>query len=83
MWLYFGAFGTAGTILFTLVIWYGMKAHNAVEGYISASAKWSMAGYMFLFLASYLVCGCFLQVGIPHYCKTNSPAPVGNFRLTQ
>ncbi len=57
MWLYFGVFGTAGAVLFTLVIWYGMKAHNAVEGYISTSAKWSMGGYLLLFLASYLVCG--------------------------
>jgi hypothetical protein len=25
---------------------------------------------------------CFLQVGIPHYCKTFSPAPVGKIKLT-
>jgi hypothetical protein len=28
MWLYFGAFGTAGVILFTLVIWYAMKGRS-------------------------------------------------------
>jgi hypothetical protein len=26
--------------------------------------------------------GCFLQVGIPHFCKTFSPAPVGKIKLT-
>jgi hypothetical protein len=25
---------------------------------------------------------CFLQIGIPHFCKINSPAPVGKIRLT-
>jgi N12 class adenine-specific DNA methylase len=25
---------------------------------------------------------CFLQVGIPHFCKTFSPAPVGKIKLT-
>jgi transposase len=26
--------------------------------------------------------GCFLQVEIPHFCKTFSPAPVGKIKLT-
>jgi hypothetical protein len=25
---------------------------------------------------------CFLQVGIPHFCKIFSPAPVGKIKLT-
>jgi hypothetical protein len=31
-------------------------------------------------LDQYLHNGCFLQVGNPHFCKINSPAPVGNFK---
>jgi len=57
MWLYFGAFGTAGAVLFTLVVWYAMKARNAVSGYLRKSAAWSMVGYLFLFLSAYAACG--------------------------
>ena len=34
------------------------------------------------FLNSKYMCDCFLQVGIPHYCKIFSPAPVGKIKLT-
>lgn len=74
MWLYFGAFGTAGVILFTLVIWYAMKAHSAMPGHLRTSAKWSMVGYLFLFVASYSACG----IGGPPGNLLNSNPGVAN-----
>ena len=57
MWLYFGFFGTAGVILFTLVIWYAMKARSGATGQQRKSATWNMVGFLFLFLSSYAGCG--------------------------
>ncbi|MEW6141582.1 MAG: hypothetical protein AB1597_00285 [Chloroflexota bacterium] len=57
MWLYFGFFGIAGAVLFTLVVWYAMKARNGATGQLRRSATWSMVGYLFLFLSSYAACG--------------------------
>ncbi len=57
MWLYFGAFGSIGTILFTLTLWFLMKARALGRGYLRPVAGWSMAGYMFLFIAAWFACG--------------------------
>ncbi len=57
MWLYFGTFGSAGAILFTLVIWNCIKVHSLAKGAIRSATKWNMTGYMFLFIASWFACG--------------------------
>jgi hypothetical protein len=57
MWLYFGTFGSAGAILFTLVVWHSMKVLAQVEGYQRAAARWSVVGYAFLFVAAWFGCG--------------------------
>jgi hypothetical protein len=57
MWLYFGIFGSAGTILFTLIVWHSMKVHALVKVYQRSAARWSMVGYMFLFIAAWFACG--------------------------
>lgn len=57
MWLYFGTFGTLGVILFSLVVWQGMKVHTLVKGHMRSAARWSMVGYMFLFLGLWFACG--------------------------
>jgi hypothetical protein len=57
MWLYFGAFGSAGAILFTLIIWQTMKLHARATGRQRSAARWSMFGYMFLFCAAWFACG--------------------------
>ena len=57
MWLYFGTFGTLGVVLFTLVMWHWMKVHALVKGFMRSSAKWSVVGFMFLFVASWFACG--------------------------
>ena len=49
MWLYFGIFGTAGTILFTLVIWSWLRVHSVAKGALRSALKWSVIGCMFLF----------------------------------
>ena len=79
MWLYFGAFGIAGAILFTLVIWYAMKAHSAMAGHLRTSAKWSMVGYLFLFLASYSACGI---GGPPGNLLSSNPGVVNVYYAT-
>jgi len=38
--------------------------------------------YLRDFICLDLALVCFLQVGIPHFCKTFSPAPVGKIKLT-
>jgi hypothetical protein len=57
VWLYFGAFGTAGAVLFTLVVWSWLKVHTRAGGPLRSAAKWNMIGLMFLFLAAWFACG--------------------------
>jgi hypothetical protein len=57
MWIYFGAFGSIGAILFTLIIWQLMKLHALAKGYLRSAARWSMIGYAFLFSAAWFACG--------------------------
>jgi len=57
MWLYFGTFGTTGTIIFILVVWNWIKFHANVKGNRRLAAKWSIFGYAFLFIASWFACG--------------------------
>ncbi len=57
MWLYFGTFGSAGAILFTLIVWHSMKVHALVKEYLRSAARWSLVGYMFLFIAAWFACG--------------------------
>ena len=51
MWLYFGVLGTAGTILFILIMWNWMKYHSFATGNRRVALKWNAIGYMFLFFA--------------------------------
>jgi hypothetical protein len=57
VWLYFGTFGTAGAVLFTLVVWYWFKVHASAGGWLRSAAKWHMVGLMFLFIGAYFACG--------------------------
>ncbi len=57
MWLYFGSFGTAGAILFTMVVWYWLKVNALAGGLLRSAAKWNVIGLLFLFLASWFACG--------------------------
>ena len=57
MLLYFGIFGSAGAVLFTLVVWHWMKVYAVVKGYLRSVVIWKMAGYLFLFIAAYSACG--------------------------
>ncbi|MGD8969136.1 MAG: hypothetical protein PVI07_16635 [Anaerolineae bacterium] len=57
VWLYFGTFGTAGAVLFTLTAWTWMKFLRLAEGSQRSAAKWNMVGLMFLFVAAYFACG--------------------------
>lgn len=57
IWLYFGIFGTSGTVLFVLAGWNWMKYHAAVEGNLRSAARWNALGYMFLFIAEWFACG--------------------------
>jgi hypothetical protein len=57
VWLYFGAFGTVGAVLYTLVAWCWMKLHSRASGSLRSTAKWSMVALMFLFIAAYFACG--------------------------
>jgi len=57
MLVYFGFFGSAGSVLFTLVLWYWMKFHSLSQGYLRTAAKWSAFGYAFLFIGAWFACG--------------------------
>jgi hypothetical protein len=57
MWLYFGAFGTLGIVLFILIIWSWMKYHATVKGNLRSAARWNAIGCMFLFFAEWFACG--------------------------
>jgi hypothetical protein len=57
VWLYFGAFGTAGAVLFTLVVCSWLKVQSGSKGSLQSAARWNMIGLMFLFLAAWFACG--------------------------
>jgi len=57
MWLYFGTFGSAGAVLFTLVVWHWLKVHSLAKGPLRSAAKWNMVGCMFLFFGAWFACG--------------------------
>ena len=57
MWLYFGAFGSIGVILFALIVWNWMKFQKTEAGFQRSAAKWTMIGYMFLFFSAWFACG--------------------------
>jgi hypothetical protein len=57
VWLYFGSFGTAGAVLYTLVVWVWMRVRAAARGSTRSVATWNMLGLMFLFIAAYFACG--------------------------
>ena len=57
MWIYFGAFGSIGAILFTLILWCSMKLHSLTQGNQRSAVRWSMFGYLFLFCAAWFACG--------------------------
>jgi len=71
MWIYFGAFGSIGAILFTLIIWQLMKLHALAKGYLRSAARWSMIGYAFLFSAAWFACGV---GGTPGNLLSSDPA---------
>jgi len=56
-WVVFGAFGSAGAILFTLVAWQLLKLHALAQGYRRSAMRWIMFGCMFLFSAAWFSCG--------------------------
>ena len=56
-WVFFGAFGSAGAILFTLVLWQLLKLHARAQGFQRSAARWIMFGCMFLFSAAWFGCG--------------------------
>jgi len=57
MWLYFGTFGSAGAVLFILLVLSWMKIRSYTKGYKRSAATWGMFGYMFLFIAAWFACG--------------------------
>jgi len=57
MWLYFGSFGTAAAILFTLTVWTWLKYHALARGYLRSATRWSIISYMFLFFGAWFACG--------------------------
>jgi len=57
MWLYFGTFGSAGAILFTLVVWHWLKLHALAKGALRSACVWKIIGYVFLFSAAWFACG--------------------------
>jgi hypothetical protein len=57
VWLYFGTFGSAGAVLFTLVVWSWMRIQALGKSPLRSAARWNMIGLMFLFIAAYFACG--------------------------
>jgi len=57
MWVYFGAFGSASAVLFTLVVWNWLKVHSLAKGALRSAIKWNIIGYMFLFFGAWFACG--------------------------
>ena len=79
-WITFGAFGSAGAILFTLVLWQLLKLHALVKGYRRSAARWIMFGCMFLFSAAWFACGVGGTPGnlLSPDPATHDPAVAGN-----
>ena len=44
VWLYFGALGTLGAVLFTLIVWYWMKVYSSAGRALRSAAGWNMVG---------------------------------------
>ncbi len=57
VWLYFGIFGSVGTVLFILIVWNWMKVHSLAKGLLRSIAIWNVLGYMFLFFGAWFACG--------------------------
>ena len=57
MWLYFGVFGTAGTVMFILAMWNAAKLRKISNQKLDKAIRLNMIGYMFLFIASWDACG--------------------------
>ena len=57
VWLYFGTFGSAGAVLFTLTVWTWMKIQAHEKSPLRTAARWNMVGLMLLFVAAYFACG--------------------------
>lgn len=57
MWLYFGAFGTTGVVLFIMVMWSWLRYHAIVDGSARSAARWNAVGYLLLFFAQWAICG--------------------------
>jgi hypothetical protein len=56
-WLYFGVFGTAGIVMFVLVMWNLSKLRKNADPKLGKALRQDMIGYMFLFVASWFACG--------------------------
>ncbi len=52
-WFYFGAFGTVGLVLFTLIAWNRVKLHAQVDGYQRSASRWSLLVIWFLSFAAW------------------------------
>jgi hypothetical protein len=57
MWVYFGVFGSAGVVLFSLIAWTWMRLQDQVSGRVRTASRWGMLGCMFLFFAAWFACG--------------------------
>ncbi len=57
MWLYFGLFGSADAILFTLIAWTWTKLYAHPSRGMRTAARWGIVGLMFLFFAAWFACG--------------------------
>lgn len=57
MWLYFGLFGSAGTVLFILTVWHVARLRTISDQKWRSALRLNLFGYMFLFIASWFACG--------------------------
>ena len=57
IWMYFGVFGTAGTVLFILTMWTVAKLRKKSDQKLRLALRLNLLGYMFLFIASWFACG--------------------------
>ena len=79
--------GQSGYKIWSIVTSLGVPA--MVKAIFHFANSWQWYNQVLLFGGLFLVLlgismplACFLQVGIPHFCKTFSPAPVGKIKLT-
>ena len=79
MWLSFGVFGSAGAVLFTLLMWSAMHARAWGRGDQRAATLWSTIGYTFLFFAAWFACGI---AGPPGNLLSPDPAARSDFLAT-